>query len=144
MYLYIFCHLSMRLLDGHHLLSCACQSNPSRGWWQVVFDPLLYLLLCPACLASDHVCVYFYKVRDPKHYPFRNKIFRDLLSSRWFPLNCFVYNLFRGGSKIFGKPDEKPTWNCLNILPDLLDGLCYCCLVSVSTQLLLPDRVLVG
>ena len=94
-----FCHRLTNFSEGLHLLSWVCQHGPSWGWRQVGYEPLLYLLLCPEQVSSSHRCVYLTRC-ILKQLRLSENFLRNLFWSWGFPFDCFVSDIFRGGSEV--------------------------------------------
>ena len=94
----------MRSSDVLHPLCCAWKRGPP-GWWQGSSSSHV----SPSM--SNRVGIYplvfwkIYKVRCPTPWPF-SRTSRAPLHFLRPPFDCFVYDVFRGGSKVVGKLDE--------------------------------------
>ena len=68
--------------------------RPLSGLVDEADSPTMCLPLCPTRLASNHWCVYFYKVRDPTSWTFK-----ILLEGKYLLLRCTfdIFPVFGGG-----------------------------------------------
>ena len=141
--MFIICHRLIYLSDGIHILSCAFQRGPSQVWWQVVFDAIWCLLMCPSRLEPFHVCVYFYKVCDTINWPFVKFIEGYALFLR-VSLRFFESSVFGGGSKVVSELDNNYHVIWHKSPSYIIGGLRSCLWVDFFIQMLLSGGYLVG
>ena len=111
MHSWICSHRWMRLSDSVYFYLALTRSELLRVVVEVE-SPSICILVLLAWLASAHCCVYFYKVCDPTSWA-SGKFLRFPFCSWGFPIDCFVFGVFKGGSKVVSKIDGAFQVNCI-------------------------------